>query len=197
MTKKVIKISWTPRCSVKTSIIKRQLKYLSKLSKNSMPLKMAKKNFNFSCLQQNFWDPENWLRCSIHQNPKTESALTPETDTLVKKFYECDDLNRMIPGIKDFASVKNDDGTHSHIQKRLLLCNLNELCAQFTSKHEGLKISISKSTKLRPRHCVLRGSSGTLMCAFACTMRMSVLLLNKINIQNLTKDTDIMFKNDH
>ena len=66
------------------------------------------------------------------------------------------DISRMMSGMKDFVSVKNDDGTRSHVQKRLLLCNINKLYAQFTVEDEGLKNSISKFTKLRPRHCVLK-----------------------------------------
>ena len=41
----------------------------------------------------------------------------------------------MMPVIKDFVSVKNDDRTRSHIHKRLLICNINELYVQFTSRH--------------------------------------------------------------
>ena len=85
--------------------------------------------------------------------------MTPEAKTLVKKFYEHDDISKMMPGMKDFVSIKNNDGTRSHIQKRLLLCNLNELHAQFTSEHEGLKISISKFIKRKPCHYILAGSS--------------------------------------
>ena len=74
---------------------------------------------------------------------ETGRALTPETETLVKKFYERDDVSQMMLGMKDFVSVKNDDRTRLQIQKRLLLCNFNELYTQFTSQHEGLNISIS------------------------------------------------------
>ena len=52
----------------------------------------------------------------------------------------------MMPGMKDFVSVKNDDGTRSHVKKRILLCNINELHAQFTAEHEGLKKSIGSIT---------------------------------------------------
>ena len=63
-----------------------------------------------------------------------------EIETLVKTFYERDDIIRMMTRMKDFVSVKNDDGTRSHVQKRLLLSNINKLYAQFTTEHEGLKI---------------------------------------------------------
>ena len=63
-------------------------------------------------------------------NLKTGRALTPETKTLVKKLYKRNDISRMLPGMKDFVSIKNVDGTRSHIQKRLLLCNqTSSLCS--------------------------------------------------------------------
>ena len=59
--------------------------------------------------------------------PKKGRSLPVEIETLVKTFYERDDISRMMPGMKDFVSVKNDDGSRSHVQKRLLLCNINKL----------------------------------------------------------------------
>ena len=46
-------------------------------------------------------------------------------------------------GMEDFVSVKNVDGSRSHVQKRSFLCNLNELYSRFTSEHKSLKISYS------------------------------------------------------
>ena len=109
----------------------------------------------------------------ILPNTKKVRALPLEIETLVRTFYERDDISRMMPGMKDFLSVKNDDGTRSHVQKRLLLCNINELYAQFIAEHEGLKVIISKFTKLRPRHCVWQKAVSVTMCAFVCTMRIS------------------------
>ena len=77
-------------------------------------------------------------RILILSNPKEGRALPLKIETLLKTFYERDDISLMMPGMKDFVSVKNDDGTRSHVQKRPLLCNLNELYAQFTAEHEGL-----------------------------------------------------------
>ena len=117
-------------------------------------------------------------------NPKIGRVLTPKTGTLVKTFDELDDISRMMPRMKDFMSVKNDYGTRSHIQMRLLLCNLNKLHAQFTKEHEGLKINISKFTKLRPRHCVLAGSSGSHNVCACLYHEKFMLILSKIKIQN-------------
>ena len=100
----------------------------------------------------------------------------------------------MMPGMKDFASVKNDDGTSSHVQKTLLLYNINKLYAQFTVEHECLKISYSKFTKLRPCHCVLAGSSGSPNVCVWMHHENIKLMLNEINIQHLT-DTGMSLNN--
>ena len=87
---------------------------------------------------------------------KKEEHCPWKLELLSRLFMNGYDISRMMSGMKDFVSVKNDDGTRSHVQKRLLLCNINKLYAQFTVEDEGLKNSISKFTKLRPRHCVLK-----------------------------------------
>ena len=49
-------------------------------------------------------------------------GLSQEVIDSVKAFYEDDEFSRMMPGGKDFVSI----GNKVHMQKRLLLCNLNE-----------------------------------------------------------------------
>ena len=99
--------------------------------------------------------------------------------------------------MKDFLSVKNDGGTRSHIQKRLLLYSLNESHTQFTSEHEGLNISISEFTKLRPRHCVLPRSSGSHNLCVCMHHGNVKLMLNVTDIRHLTQDTDMILKIYH
>ena len=88
-------------------------------------------------------------------NSKIGQALTPESKTLVKTLYKFDDIRRMMPEMKDFLSIKNDDRTCFYV------FDINELYDQFKSEYKGLKISIFKFTKLRPCHCVLAGSRCT------------------------------------
>ena len=57
--------------------------------------------------------------------------------------------------------------------------------------------NISKFTKLRPRHCVLAGSSGPHNVCICVHHKNVKLWLNKINIQQLKEDTDMMLKNYH
>ena len=71
------------------------------------------------------------------------------------------------------------------------------MSAQFTGEHEGLKISISKFTKLRRRICVSTESSGTHNVCACVHHEHVILLLSEIDIQHLTEDNDMMLKNDH
>nr|XP_047136327.1 uncharacterized protein LOC124813400 [Hydra vulgaris] len=80
-------------------------------------------------------------------NPKLEKALPDVTVQLVKNFYEDDEHSRIMPGKKDYVSIKKN----VHIQKRLLLCNLKELFVAFKTKNPEIKIGFSRFCTLRPK----------------------------------------------
>eukprot|EP00731_Ephydatia_muelleri_P014605 Em0008g325a len=70
--------------------------------------------------------------------------------------------NRVMPGKKDFLSVRNDTGEKEHRQKRLVLCNLTEAYRRFKALHPDIKVGFSKFAELRPKEeCVLAGATGT------------------------------------
>ncbi|KYM96890.1 hypothetical protein ALC62_12427 [Cyphomyrmex costatus] len=124
---------------------------------------------------------------------KGGSKLPSETENLIKAFLN-DENSRLLPGMKDFVSVRNKDGSREHVQKRLILSNLSELYEKFRNDYPDVKIGISKFCELRPRHCVLAGSSGThTVCV--CTHHENVkLMIDAINLQAITKDTDLPLK---
>lgn len=66
-----------------------------------------------------------------------------------------------MPGKKDFVSIKNEDGSRTQVQKRLILSNLKELFQRFRDEHSDETVGFSKFASLRPRNCVLAGASGT------------------------------------
>ena len=72
--------------------------------------------------------------------PKPGPSLPPETVDTVHTFYESDDISRIMPGKKDFVSVKQE-GKRLHVQKRLVLSNLTEVYCEFNSLHAGCMIS--------------------------------------------------------
>lgn len=87
-------------------------------------------------------------------------GIQGEVRERVLKFYECDENSRLCPGTKDCLSVIINN-VKVKKQKRLILCNLNELFVQFKERNPECKIGRSKFIELRPRWCVLAGSSGT------------------------------------
>lgn len=60
--------------------------------------------------------------------------LSHEIVQLVKQFYCEDDVSRIMPGAKDYVSVKEGD-TRVHKQRRFLLLNLNELHVLFKDRN--------------------------------------------------------------
>lgn len=78
----------------------------------------------------------------------------------------------MLPGKKDFVSVKLADGKIEHRQKRWLLINIGEAHQLFTMETE-MDIGQSKFAELRPTE-VLPMTSNNQKCASASIMRISI-----------------------
>ena len=89
--------------------------------------------------------------------------------------WTSDDISRIMPGKKDFVSVKQE-GKRVHVQKRLVLSNLTEVYREFKDKNPDKKVGFSKFAELRPRHCVLAGASGT-HSVCVCTIHQNVKLM--------------------
>lgn len=94
--------------------------------------------------------------CSMRA-PYKGKLLNEFTISLITAFYQDDEYSRQLPGIKDKVSISRN----VYMQKRLVLCNLKELYAAFKMKYGNEKVGFSKFCSLRPKWCVLAGSSGT------------------------------------
>ena len=121
-------------------------------------------------------------------DPKPGSSLPGKTIDLVTNFYQSDEMSRMMPGRKDFVSVKQSEG-RVHVQKRLILCNLRELYQVFKDQYQT---GFTKFAELRPKHCVLAGASGT-HSVCVCTIHQKLMLLGA-NIHHLTIQDDVPLK---
>lgn len=131
----------------------------------------------------------------IPPNPrKGGRKMRSETECLVKAFYENDENSRLLPGMKDFVSIRKEDGSREHVQKRLILSNLSELHYKFKEMHGNEEIGFTKFSQLTPRHCVLAGSSGThTVCV--CTHHENVkLMLDAINCEKITRNSTLPLK---
>ena len=78
--------------------------------------------------------------------------------------------------MKDYVSIQK--GVHK--QKRLALCNLHELFVAFKERNPSVKIGFPKFCTLRPKWCVITGSSRT-HSVCVCTNQNSILLVDAQN----------------
>eukprot|EP00112_Aurelia_sp_Birch-Aquarium-sp1_P018720 Seg4505.3 transcript_id=Seg4505.3/GoldUCD/mRNA.D3Y31 product="hypothetical protein" protein_id=Seg4505.3/GoldUCD/D3Y31 len=99
----------------------------------------------------------------------------------VVDFYCDDEFSRQMPGKKDTVSVKRN----ILVQKRLLLCNLQELYTIFKGLHQDINIGFSTFCSLRPKWCILVGRSGT-HSVCVCTIHQNVELM--LSAVKLDKD---------
>lgn len=91
---------------------------------------------------------------SVKQTRRT-SAVSENTVSLVKKFYERDDVRRIAPGRKDFMTIRKEDGEKVQCQKRHLTSSIKEVHAQYCEEFPQQKIGKSKFAELRPQHVLL------------------------------------------
>ncbi|XP_062562724.1 uncharacterized protein LOC134226151 isoform X2 [Armigeres subalbatus] len=79
-------------------------------------------------------------------------SLSDDTLTVVRDFYNSDEISRACPGKRDFV-IENMAGE--------LLCNLREIYSIFKEQYFTFKIGFSMFSSSRPKNCILAGSSGT------------------------------------
>lgn len=129
-------------------------------------------------------------------DPKPGHSLAPNTVELVHGFYNSDEVSRVMPGMKDFVSVK-ENGQRVHKQKRLILSNLKECYQFFKEKFPTEKVGFSKFAELRPKQCVLAGASGT-HSVCVCTIHQNVkLMILAAKLPNLTAHKSLLLQTYH
>lgn len=98
--------------------------------------------------------------------------LPIEVEERVRSFYESDEHSRLLPGAKDYKSVKSSaSGQRERKQKRLLLMNLNELYSCYKAKFPNDQIGVSKFCMLRPAHCITVGNRAPILYVCAQYIR--------------------------
>ena len=118
-------------------------------------------------------------------DPKLGPSLPSTTIDCVCSFYQSDDISRIMPGKKDFVSVKQEGGKRVHIPKRLVLNNLDEVYLEFRDQFPEQKVGFSKFAELRPKQCILAGASGT-HSVCVCTIHQNVkLMVMNLKLPNL------------
>jgi len=95
-----------------------------------------------------------------HLSKRQSNKISEAIINCVKEFYEDDENSRLCPGKKEYVSTVIDN-VKVQKQKRLILLSLNELYSIYKQKYQDHKIGRSMFCALRPKWCVLPGSSGT------------------------------------
>lgn len=111
---------------------------------------------------------------ACHVKPGMGRPLPQYIFDKVLSFFN-DETYRIMPGKKDFKSVKKGS-QRIHKQKRLILINLNIAFQLFKDKHPNIKLGISKLCQLRPKECVTGGAKGT-HSVCVCTHHQNVKLM--------------------
>jgi len=129
-------------------------------------------------------------------SPKSHPSLNVDDKNAIISFYQSDDNTQLMPGKKDYVSVKVN-GQRVQMQKRLLLNNLKELFQLFKKTYPAVKCSFSKFASLRPKHCILAGASGT-HSVCVCPVHENVkLLIDGANLKSITADSQEPISNYH
>ena len=78
-----------------------------------------------------------------------------------------------MPGAHDKVTI----AANVYEQKRLVLYMLKELYQSFKERHPGIEVGFFTFATLRPKWCVLAGSTGTHL--YICTIHQNVILMFK------------------
>ena len=116
-----------------------------------------------------------------HHSQEKGKAMAQETIDLAHAFYE---VEQTASRLCDYVSIQK--GVCK--QKRLVLCNLHELFVAFKERNRDVKIGFSKFCTLRPKWCVIVGSSGTHLVCVCTTHQNTILLADALNWEVAYKD---------
>lgn len=118
---------------------------------------------------------------------KRGKSLPQKTVDKVKAFYNDDDNSRVMASTSDTVSMMVNN-KKIPVQKRLLLQSLKELHELYKETHPNDPVSFSIFCKLRPKNCILPGSSGThSTCVCVCHQNVK-LMLEAINLKQLSEN---------
>lgn len=135
---------------------------------------------------------EKGILASPDQKPG--KSLSQEIVHTVRLFYESDEVSRIMPGKRDCISVKDENGSKTAVQKRLILCNLQEAYVLFKEKYPQMKVGFSKFAELRSKQCILVGKSGT-HSVCVCTIHQNVkLMIENARLGTLTNGNFSTYK---
>lgn len=103
-------------------------------------------------------------------------SIDQKTIERVHEFYCSEKISRPCPGIREYVSHKIN-GEKVKIQRRLILMNLNEAFQIFKTENPEHKIGFSKFAAVRPKQCVLAGSTHGIHTTCVCVYHQNPKLI--------------------
>ncbi|XP_058820641.1 uncharacterized protein LOC131682872 [Topomyia yanbarensis] len=79
----------------------------------------------------------------VSEKSLSSAAIGKETVTCVTNFYNSDDVSRVCAGKRDYLISNNEEGK-IYVQRRLVLCNLQEAYSIFKNTYPDIKIGFSR-----------------------------------------------------
>ncbi|CAF1545908.1 unnamed protein product, partial [Didymodactylos carnosus] len=95
---------------------------------------------------------------------RTSIQLTNKLKKDIHNFYVRDDVSYQCPGKRDTVVVKEDDGTKTSYQKRILINNLRESYELFKEENKNVDLSRSAFADLRPPFVVPKAALTHRIC---------------------------------
>lgn len=210
LAKKVFRVEDSAVTSTEKSdnndIIRKLIESFHKTNDNTLKVKILTifEDWSYSKIKEHFEASDHMIRVAkklakengILSSPgiKIGKPLELSIVSKVLEFYRSDEISRVMPGKKNFVSVK-EEGQKVHKQKRLILCNLKETYRCFKDKYPLVKISFSKFAELRPKECILPGANGTHSVCVCIYHENVKLLIEGANIPLLTSNSNMVIKN--
>lgn len=124
-----------------------------------------------------------------------------EVDSLVKEFYERDDISQQLPGSRQFVTLRLPDKTKERKQKRIMSMTLSEALCLFKENYPDAKIGKTKFCTMKPAFvsCVSEMKQNGCLCKHCENMKLLFSALkvemkpNDVNkIQDLLKNFSCM-----
>ena len=121
----------------------------------------------------------NIIPKTITQHQRQQRSLPIELKELVVKFYNRDDISYQLAGKRNYITFKDNDGTKTTLQKRILLYSVRETFQLFLTEYvdTNINLSLTSFNDLRPLNILVQSYMPERNCL--CTYHENVNLLLK------------------
>jgi hypothetical protein len=87
---------------------------------------------------------------------------------IIKEFYLCEAVSRLMPGKDDCITIKHPDGSREKVQKYIMIVTISDAFEEFQKTFPAMKCSLSYFTQQRPKKVMKKSDSKHYSCL--CTI---------------------------